>query len=115
MANGELQHVAGCISGHAEKTGMTERNQTGVAHQHVQRERKDRVEENLAGDIDVINACHPIRQGYKRDERNAKGENATAHGTCLPKRPCGRSSRTSNNRKKKKKKQNTGGSARPKL
>src|SRR5262249_5116974 len=111
MTESELQHVAGCISGYAEKTSMTERNQTGVPHQHVQRERKDRVEENLAGDIDVINACHPIRQGYNRDERNAKGENATVHGTCLPKRPCGRSSRTSNIGKKRTKYASSGSSA----
>ena len=63
VAEAELQHVAGGIGGHAEQAGMAKRNQPGVADEHVQPERKDRVEENLAGDVDVVDAGHPVAAG----------------------------------------------------
>ena len=115
MSEAELQHVADCIGGHAEQPGVAQRNQAGVAHEHVQPERKDRVEQDLAGDVDVIDAGHPVRQGCERHERNAECKETSAHGTCLPKRPCGRSSRTSSIGKKRTKYASSGRSAWPKL
>ena len=96
VAKAQLQHVAGRVGRDAEKAGMAERHQPAVAGQHVQPERKDGIEQDLARDVDVVNASHPIRQRDKHHERDKKGEDALAHGTCLPNRPCGRSSRTSN-------------------
>ena len=95
MAKSKLQHVADDVSGDAEQPGMAERHKPGIANQNVQAEGEDREEKDLAGDIDVINAAHPIGQGAERHERDAKCEDARAHGTCLPNRPCGRRISTS--------------------
>ncbi len=64
-------------------------------------EREDRVEQDLAGDVDVVAARHPVRQRatstIERDEQN--------HAPCRPvimarrpNRPCGRSSSTMHHR-----------------
>ena len=56
MTKSELQHVASRIRGHAKQAGMTKRNQSGVSHQYIQPEREDGVEQDLAGDVDVVDA-----------------------------------------------------------
>ena len=48
------EQIGGDISGDAEQPGMAERNQAGIADQHVEPEREDGVEQDLARDIDVI-------------------------------------------------------------
>ena len=115
MAEAKLQHVADRVGGHTEKAGVAKRNQAGVSHQHIQPEREDGVEQDLAGDIDVIDAGHPVRQSCERCEGDGNSERARAHGTCLPNRPCGRKSRTSSIGKKRTKYASSGRSAWPKL
>src|SRR5262249_38202104 len=111
MTIAELQHVAGCVSSDAEEARVTERNQSGVTNEHVQPESEDCVKQDLAGDVNVVDPRHPIRQRRERDDSNAESEIASTHGTCLPKRPCGRSSRTRNMERKKTKYASAGRSA----
>ena len=119
MAVAGLQHVAGGIGRDAEQAGMAERDQAGITDQHVQPEREDGVEQNLAGDVDVINARHPMRHRDERDESNRKCDEARAHdaihGTNLPNKPCGRNSSTSNIGRNSTKYASSGSIAWPKL
>ena len=83
------------IARHAEQPGMAERHQAGVTDQDVQPEREDRVEQNLAGDIDVIGLGDRIRHRDQRQDRDSDGDAAGDHSTCPPNRPCGRNTSTS--------------------
>src|SRR3974390_1170988 len=111
----ELQHVAGGIGRDAEQPGMAERHQPAIADQHVQAEREDGIEQDLAGDVDVIDAEHPVGQREQRHECDAEGDEARAHGTCLPNRPWGRNSSTSSMGMNRTKYASSGSSAWPKL
>ena len=90
MAETVLQHVAGCVGGDAEQAGMAERNQSAVAGKDVQANGEYGVEQDLAGDIEVINAGHPIGQRRQRQQADGDGDDPRAHGTNLPNKPCGR-------------------------
>src|SRR5262249_1231150 len=111
MTIAELQHVAGCVSSDAEEARVTERNQSGVTNEHVQPESTECVKQALDGEVNVVGARHRSRQRRERDDSNAESEIASTHGTCLPKRPCGRSSRTSSIGRKRTKYASSGRSA----
>ena len=58
---------------------MSERNKAGIADQDVQPEREYRVEQNLAGDIDVIGFADDERNGEQRKDRGGDGKVAANH------------------------------------
>src|ERR1700688_685323 len=83
------------IAGDAEEPGVAERDKAGIADEHIEAEREDGVDQDLADDVDVIAVDDPQRHGSKRYEPEPKRDRS-AHGACLPNNPCGRTSRTSN-------------------
>src|SRR5580704_5416876 len=115
MAIARRQQVGDGIAGDPEQSGMAERHKSGIADEHAQAERKDGVQKNLAGDIDVIASRNLIRDGRERGEREAKCNAAARHGACRPNRPCGRRIRTSNIGRNSTKYASSGMSAWPKL
>src|SRR5579871_4449156 len=99
-----LQQKSRRIARDAKEARMAERYESGVADEHVEGEREDRPEQNLARDVDVIGIADPEGQG--REQRQRDGDRGEAqmpriHGTTLPKRPCGRSTSTSTIGRKK--------------
>ena len=65
VAGGE-QH-GGRIAAHGEQASVAERGQAGIADQHVERERQDGPDQDLAGDVDVVGVADPDRQ--RREQR----------------------------------------------
>ncbi len=91
MAEAVLQHVADGVGGDAKQPGMAERDQPAIAGEDVEAEREHGVVQDLAGDVEIIDARHPIGQRHQRHEGGGKtDETQAAHGTNLPNRPCGR-------------------------
>ena len=95
MACAELQSIGGGIGGDAEQRGVAKRDQPGVTGENVQAEREHGVEQDLAGDVDVIIAAQPVWQSDEHEQRDRQGDDTPAHGTNLPNRPCGRKISTS--------------------
>ena len=59
MAVARLQQQRGGIAGDGEQAGVAERDQAGVADQHVEREREHREQQDLARDVDVVGVADP--------------------------------------------------------
>ena len=100
--NGEGVSVAGGeqvgrgVGRHAEQSGVAERHQPGVTHQYAQSQRKDRVEQDLARDVDVIDFFDRVGRGGERKDCDEAGDLCSAdHRICPPNKPCGRSTSTS--------------------
>jgi hypothetical protein len=81
------------IGGKAEEPCMAERNETGVADQHVEPQRENGIEQDLRGDVDIIAVGDPERQGRQRDYSQCQDEPSQSVAA-RPKRPCGRNTRT---------------------
>src|SRR5712692_7020715 len=71
---------------------MAERDEPGIAHEHVEPKCKDGVDQNLADDVDVVAVDDPQRHGDERQKRERERD-PPSHGACLPNRPCGRMSK----------------------
>src|SRR5260221_329672 len=80
--------------GERMKTGMAERDEPGIAHEHVETKREDGVDQDLADDVDVVAVDDPQRHGDERQKRKSERD-PPRHGACLPNRPCGRTSKMS--------------------
>ena len=80
------------ISGEPEEARMAQRDEPAIADDHVEPQREHGIEQDLARDVDVIDARHPERQAREHGERDDdRDEAAGGHGACLPKKPRGRS------------------------
>ncbi len=95
MAVSGGEQIGDGVARHTEQAGMAERYQAGITHQHVEPECEHGIEQNLAGDIDVIDFRDRVRHGDQREDRNGNGNAPGGHRTWPPNRPCGRSTSTS--------------------
>src|SRR5215472_1096975 len=99
MAVARHQQIGGDVGAYAEQPGMAERYQSGIANQDVEPEGENRVKQDLAGNIDIIDFADRVRQHSERDEGDQRGkaaaENELAHRIWPPNRPCGRNTKTS--------------------
>ncbi len=55
------------IGGDAEEPGMAERDQPRLADQHVEAEGKDRIEQDLCCDVDIVGVADPERHRRQHD------------------------------------------------
>ena len=93
MAVPAVQEAGRRVGRDAEEPGVAQADEAGVAHQHVDPEREDGVEEDLAADVDVEGAAGPERQCGQGQQRGDEGE-ALHPAAGRPKRPWGRTTRT---------------------
>src|SRR6516164_3541375 len=68
------EQVGDDVSGNAEQSGMTKRHQSGIADQNVEPEREYCIEQNLTGDIDVINFLDRVWQ-HHQDQHHRQEQN----------------------------------------
>ena len=61
MAMPGLQHQGSRISGDRKQAGVAERHEAAITDEHVEGERKDREQQDLTGDVDVIRIADPDR------------------------------------------------------
>src|SRR2546423_13999731 len=113
MAGAGIDKKRAGISGDAEQPGMAERDKSGIADQHVEPERKHRVQQDLRRDICVIAVADPER--HRREENEPGGERKTLHGAARPNRPCGRNTSTTSIGRKSTTKASPGNHPRPKM
>src|ERR1051325_6639606 len=71
---------------------MPERDEAGIADQHVEPERENRVEQDLRGDVGVVAVANPER--HRRQDDQPQRERQPLHGAALPNSPSGRTTST---------------------
>ena len=87
-----VQQARAGVRGDAEQSRVPERHQPRVTDQHVDAEREDRVEQDLARDVHVVGAAHPER--HRRQDGERDGQREPLHAVGRPNRPWGRNTRT---------------------
>ena len=88
------EQIGDRVSRHSRQPGVPERHQPAIADQNIQAERKHRIEQDLARDVDVVRLGNGVRQRKQRHHRERHCDKPVVHRTCPPNRPCGRSTST---------------------
>ena len=84
------------VAGNAEVTGVTERDHAAIAEHHVDRQRKQRIDQHLSRHVDVEFVADDQRQGQERQRADGEGDDGAQRHICTrPNNPCGRNTSTS--------------------
>ena len=101
IADGEVVVAGGDgedagIAGDAEVAGVAERDHAAVAEHHVDRERKQRIDQHLGRHVDVELVADDPRQNQQRQRADGKRDGGAQRHICTrPNNPCGRNTSTS--------------------